>query len=147
MNAEVYLLVNSLGTKTNQWVIVANGRSFPDVLTNLGLAKAVAWGISRETSMQSDMPLKDREKVWAKARARIVKEIEKTVSVEKGKCPLGRMWTGAIDIGFETCLTCSHLRMGEARAERPRRSFIPDGRWECGAVLQEVLVARRLADR
>lgn len=146
MTAEVYLLVHMLGTKTKQWVVVAAGRAFLDVLTNLGLAKAMAWNISRETSMQADISPKDREKVWAKAQAKIVKEIEATIVVEKGKCPQGRMNLGAFALGFEACLKCPHLRVGEYQhSGLGKSSYV--GRWECGAVLQEVRIARKLADR
>ena len=146
MTAEVYLLVNMLGTKTRQWVIVAAGRAFPEVHTNLGLAKAVAWNISRATSMQADMAPKDREKAWAKIQAKIVKEIAATIVVEKGKCPQGRMNLGSFDLGFEACLKCPHLRVGEYQ-ESGLGEFSYKGKWECGAVLQEVRVARKLADR
>jgi hypothetical protein len=147
MIAEIFLLINSLGTKTRQWVVVANGRAFPEVLINHGLARAIAWYISKATSMQADMALKDREKVWAKIQAKIIKEIAATIVVEKGKCPQGKMSLGGFDLGFEACLKCSHLRMGEYQARSWGKTVTPCGKWECGAVFQEVRIARKLADR
>lgn len=146
MITEVYLLVNMLGTKTKQWVVVAAGRAFPDVQTNLGLAKAMAWHISKETSMQSDLSTQNREKAWAKVQAKIIKEIEATIVVKEGKCPEGRMNLGAFHLGFEACLKCSHLRVGEYQYSGQEEASYK-GKWECGAVLQEVRIARKLADR
>jgi len=144
---EVYLLVNLSGTKTRQWVLVAAGRAFPEVFTRLGLAKAVAWCISKETTMQADLSERDRGKVLERVKAKILKEIEGTISVERGRCPQGRMSLGAFDLGFEACLKCPHLRVGEARPGPAGKPSVRDGLWECGAILQQVIVARRLADR
>lgn len=149
MTCEVYLLVNRDGTKTKQWIIVANGRAFPEVLTNLEVAVRMAWLIAKGTSMNSDIGDKSRKKAWEDAERALVSEVAPSLSVPK--CPEGRWWNGMEDIGFNACVRCPHLKEDKDRLRG--RSTVQDFSvptehlWECGKVIQEVKVARRLADR
>jgi hypothetical protein len=144
---EVYLLVNIHGTKTKQWVVVGAGRAFPEVIANLEVAKRMAWLLGRATSLKSDIGVKDREKAWKDAEKALVGEIKRSISVEKSKCPQGRMWTGMDDIGFTACVRCLHLREDRDRFRVAPEMGTGVPAWECGAILQEVRVARKLADR
>lgn len=142
MICQYYLLINEHGTKTKQWVIVANGRAFPEVLTHRIVAKRMAMHLSRGTLMRSDMGELLRKEAWEKAESEIILEIRRSISVEKGNCPVGKMWNGFEDVGFRACLRCSHLQ--EDR-NRPPDPMIPM-RWECGAVLRQVQVARKIGE-
>lgn len=148
MTCEVYMMVNRHGTKTKQWVLVSNGRAFPEILKNLEVADRMARLIFKETATNSRVRKVRLEDVWERAEQALVSEIAASLSVPK--CPDGRWWNGAKEIGFHACVRCPHLKVDE---DRPRGSSVQDFRisekpaWECGLLIQEVRVARRLADR
>lgn len=142
MICQYYLLTNEHGTKTKQWVIVANGRAFPEVLTHRVVAKRMAMHLSRGTLMNSDIGDLLRKEAWEKAEEDIISEIRRSISVENGGCPLGKMWNGFEDVGFRACLRCSHLQVDTDRQSDP---MIPI-RWECGAIMREIRVARKIGE-
>jgi len=142
VRADVYLLVNHNGTKTKQWVIVWNGEAFPTIFINREVAVQMAEKLTKMTGRG------ERNVFWEIAECELVDDIASSISVVPGKCPLGRMWTGGNEIGFYACPKCAHLKRDMGGGAARLGSFHKArARWECGQLLQEVMVARKLADR
>lgn len=51
------------------------------------------------------------------------------------------------EIGFKACVRCPHLQMDKHRPHADQGFGRTEISWECGQIIQEVRVARQLADR
>lgn len=146
----VYLLVNLMGTKTKQWVVIDDGTAYPEVFNKIVVAKAIE-RILNNMERMGILPKRDGEidRYMALIEAkRVLKyEIAETTMIEDGKCPEGKMWTGTRNIGHFACLKCPHLREDGREATKPGTRGTYKYKWLCGILIREVMVARRMADR
>ncbi len=143
MIAVAYLLVNMLGTKTKQWVIVENGEAFPTIFNNREVVLEMVRKIEGAARRSRDH---QRQVIWEIAECELVDDISHDISVEAGKCPLGNITFSPVHLGYYACLKCTHLKM-DPDGLAVRGLHRARAKWECGQILREVRVARKLADR
>jgi hydroxyacyl-ACP dehydratase HTD2-like protein with hotdog domain len=149
--SDVFGLVSLLGTKIHSWVIVDGDYTYPEVFTNLAVAKGVCRALSllgRQGAIRKKRGKPDYDIALVEARKILYDEIKATIPIAEEGCPDGRMWNGERQIGHWACLRCSHLRYDGVNVFKMKNGLNHEKHeWMCGKVLREAMVARKLADR